>query len=99
MGKNRKKETDSGEDLTVGARHCSMNSANRRSNPMTMMIFHQPPASRFHGLFSSRPRLSMKRCSTYVSTFRGSTSTPLNVSVSSSWSPDHLPTESDSRVS
>jgi len=99
MGKTEKRKTDSSEDLTVGARHCSMNSANRRSNPMTKMIFHQPAASRIHVLFSSRPRLSMKRCTTYVSTFKGSTSTPSNVSVSSSWSPDHLPTESDSRVS
>ena len=37
-----------------------MNSANHRSNQMTKMIFHQPAASRIHGLFSSRPRRLMK---------------------------------------
>ena len=76
-----------------------MNSANHRSNQMTKMIFHQPAASRIHGLFSSRPRRLMKLWLYLRFHSQGLTSTPSNVSVSSSWFPDHLPTESDSRVS
>ena len=47
-----------------------MNSANHRSNQMTKMIFHQPAASRIHGLFSSRPRRLMKLWLIYASTRR-----------------------------
>ena len=76
-----------------------MNSANRLSYPMTKMTFHRPAGSRIHGLFSSRPRRLMKLWSIYVSTQRILTFTTSDVSASSSWFQDHLPTESDVRVS
>ena len=79
----------------MGARHCSTNFANRHSNQMTKMIFHLPAGSRILGPFSSRPKRLMKLSFIYASTARGLTSTPSNVSVSSSWSQDHLRTDSD----
>ena len=55
------------------------------------------PEGRIHGLFSSRPRRLMKRCNIYVSTRTRLTFTTSDVSVSSSWFPDHPPTNYDLR--
>ena len=75
-----------------------MNSANGRSNQMTKpkVTFHRPAISRTHGLFSSRPRRLMKLCNTCVFMRKSSMFTTSDVSVSSSWFPDHLPIDAAS---